>query len=101
MKLAISERDKFLLCLVGSILVVFLVYYFGFRNINDKINTVENEINSLQIKYNDLREKANNAEQYKEDTQKYKLIFDSGLAAYDSGFSQKATLIFTTELICD
>ncbi len=98
MKLAISERDKFLLCLVGSILVVFLVYYFGFRNINDKINTVENEINSLQIKYNDLREKANNAEQYKEDTQKYKLIFDSGLAAYDSGFSQKATLIFTTEL---
>lgn len=98
MKLAISERDKLLLCLVGSILVVFLAYYFGFRNINDKINTVENEINSLQVKYNDLREKANNAEQYKEDTQKYNLIFDGGLAAYDSGFSQKATLIFTTEL---
>lgn len=98
MKLAISERDKFLLCLVGSILVIFLAYYFGFRNFTDKTNELESEINTLQVKYDDLKDKADNAAQYKEDTEKYNLIFDGGLAVYDSGFSQKATLIFTTEL---
>ncbi len=98
MKLGISERDKFLLCLLGSVLVVFLAYYFGFRNYTDKTEALETEINSLKVKYDDLRDKANNAQKYKDDTENYNILFDSGLSLYDSGFSQKATLMFTTEL---
>lgn len=98
MKLAISERDKFLLCLVGSLLLVFLSYYFGFRNFSDKTSALESEISTLQVKYNDLKDKSDNIPKYKQDTENYNRIFEGGLAGYDSGFSQKATLMFTTEL---
>ena len=98
MKLAISERDKFLLCLVGSLLLVFLAYYFGFRNFSDKTSALESEISTLQVKYNDLKDKSDNIPKYKQDTENYNRIFEGGLAGYDSGFSQKATLMFTTEL---
>lgn len=98
MKLAISERDKFLLCLVGSLLLVFLAYYFGFRNFSDKTSSLESEISTLQVKYNDLKDKSDNIPKYKQDTENYSRIFEGGLAGYDSGFSQKATLMFTTEL---
>lgn len=98
MKLAISERDKFLLCLIGSLLLAFLAYYFGFRNFNEKTEALESEISTLQVRYADLKDKADNAEKYKRDTENYNILFEGGLAAYDSGFSQKATLMFTTEL---
>ena len=98
MKLAISERDKFLLCLIGSLLLVFLAYYFGFRNFTEKTDALESEINTLQVKYDDLKDKADNSAQYKQDTENYNILFDGGLAVYDSGFSQKASLMFTTEL---
>lgn len=89
MKLAISERDKFLLCLVGSLLLVFLAYYFGFRNFSDKTSALESEISTLQVKYNDLKDKSDNIPKYKQDTENYNRIFEGGLAGYDSGFSSE------------
>lgn len=78
MKLAISERDKFLLCLVGSLLLVFLAYYFGFRNFSDKTSALESEISTLQVKYNDLKDKSDNIPKYKQDTENYNRIFEGG-----------------------
>lgn len=93
MKLAISERDKLLLCLVGSVLLVFLAWYFGFRNLNDKTAALESEISTLQVKYDDLSAKKSNAKKYAQDTEGYDLLCDAWLSRFDSGFSQKATLI--------
>lgn len=97
-KLSISEHDKFLLCLVGSILIIFLSYYFGFRNYNAKVEELNKEITELQTKRNDLKAKEDKAGQYAADTKLYELMYDAMLLGYDSGFSQKATLLFTTEL---
>lgn len=98
MKLAISELDKLLLCLVGSALLVFLAWYFGFRNLNDKTAALESEISTLQVKYDDLSAKKSNAKKYAQDTEGYDLLCDAWLSRFDSGFSQKATLIFTSNL---
>ena len=98
MKLAISERDKLLLCLVGSVLLVFLSWYFGFRNFNEKTAALESEISTLQVKYDDLNDKKANAKKYAQDTEGYDLLCDAWLSRFDAGFSQKATLIFTSNI---
>lgn len=98
MKHAISERDKFLLCVIGSLLIVFLAYYFGFRGLTEKTAALQSEISTLNTKYTDLKDKAANAEQYAKDTENYNLLYDTLLSNYDSGFSQKATLLFTTNI---
>ena len=98
MKLAISERDKLLLCLVGSVLLVFLSWYFGFRSFNEKTAALESEISTLQVKYDDLNDKKKNAGKYAQDAEGYELLCDAWLSRFDSGFSQKSTLIFTTNI---
>lgn len=92
MKLAISERDKFLLCLVGSLLVVFLAYYFGFRNFSDRTSALESEISTLQVKYNDLKDKSDNIPKYKQDTENYSRILRVALPDTIQAFHRRQRL---------
>lgn len=98
MKLGISERDKMLLCVVASALLVFLAYYFGYRNYTNKTEALNSEIATLQSKYDDLQAKQANVKQYKIDITAFEDEYERIMSKYDSGFSQKATLLFTGAL---
>ena len=98
MKLSISEKDKTLLCVVGCLIVVFLSWFYGFKNFNAKTEALERECAALQTKYNNLKDKAENKKMYEEDTVTYTYAFDETLNKYATGASQKDTLIFVSEL---
>lgn len=98
MKMAISDRDKTLLCVVGCIVMIALAWYFGFSRLTRATEELQTEISSLQTKYNDLKAKAADEEWYIRKTEEDNAFFEEALKDYDAGFSQKATLIFTSEM---
>lgn len=98
MKMTISDRDKTLLCVVGCIVMIALAWYFGFSRLTKATEELQTEISSLQTKYNDLKAKAADEEWYIRKTEEDNAFFEEALKDYDAGFSQKATLIFTSEM---
>lgn len=98
MKMAISDRDKTLLCVVGCIIMIALAWYFGFSRLSKATEELQTEISALQTKYNDLKAKAADEEWYIRKTEEDNAFFEEALEDYAAGFSQKATLIFTSEM---
>lgn len=98
MKFSISQRDKLLLVVLVSALMIFLAYYFGYSSLIKKTSELQTEISSLKTKYNDLQDKAANAEKYEQDTYSYNQYYEETLDEYGTGFSQKATLVFSSDM---
>lgn len=97
-KLSISARDATLLCLVFAILVVFLSYQYGWKMFNEKTDAVNEEIKALQVKYDDLYDKFLHIKEYEEkivaNNDNYGIIINH----FDTGFSQKESLLFSTQM---
>ncbi len=94
----ITEKDKKLLFIVASILIVFCAYFFGFRKITEKNDEMTNEISTLKSTYNNLKIMTANAAGYSEKTEKYSLEITDTMKTFDTGFSQPYTIMFLNEI---
>lgn len=93
----ISSNDKLMLSVLVCVLIIVAAYYFGYRNFQNMTVTVTAEKNALATKYSELNEIKNNVAKYNRETREYNDFFNEALSYYDSGYSQKASLIFTAK----
>ncbi|MBE5939261.1 MAG: hypothetical protein E7266_02590 [Lachnospiraceae bacterium] len=92
----ISDRDKKLLYLLGIVIIVFLSFYFGYRNIVNATDELSREYTTENAKYMDLQKKYSKLDSYTADTEKYKLLYDGILAEYPAGCTQEYIIMFLT-----
>lgn len=97
-KLKISARDKALLCVLFAFVVVFCSYYFVYNKNAQKIKDIENEIVRLNGIYDELKDKYDNKEEYIAKTKAYETYYKESLQAYDTGFSQRETILFSNSI---
>ena len=64
----LSERDKKLLILLVAIGIVALSYFFGYKKLTEKTETLNAEIANLELRHNSLIKIANNEKKYVADT---------------------------------
>lgn len=94
LEMKISERDKKLLILLFSVMVIAAAYYFGYNKIVEQTSQYETEIISLRSKKNDLTSKIANQQKYIADTAAYQQEFDMVLKNYAGGTTQPSSIAF-------
>lgn len=94
----ISDRDKKLLIILFSFMIVAASFFFGYNKIVEKTTAYETEISALKNKKNDLTSKLVNKKKYVEDTKTYKKYFDDTLAQYANGSTQLSSIEFLNNL---
>lgn len=70
MKMNLSKRDKKLLLYVGGILLLVLVYFLFFRNMQESNQAIEREIATLEQEYDRLRLLSEKAGEYTVETER-------------------------------
>lgn len=94
----ISEKDKKLLWVLASVLILFAGYYFGFNKLTEKADDYETQLTQAHAKYNDLSAKYAKRDTYLSDTENYKNKFNTILSNYQNGTSQDTSLIFLNDV---
>ncbi|MGN0373888.1 MAG: hypothetical protein ACI4EN_00180 [Butyrivibrio sp.] len=94
----LKERDKNLLVIVIVALVIFLAYFFGFRNITAKKKTVDEEVVKLTATYTNLKLLASQEQQFKEDIEEYNADTENKFNSFDNGYSQQNTIKFLEQI---
>ena len=92
--LKISERDKKLLLIVATALIVVLAYFFGYQNLSSQADDLSSRKSKLEVTQRDLKEKNNNKDKYLADTTKLQTENRSALSRFDSGSTQPNTINF-------
>lgn len=92
--LEVSERDKKLLLLLMSVLIIVMAYVFGYQKFTDKTSEYEKELKTLKQKEEDLIEKNENIDEYIEDTEKYMTAYNSIISQYGNEVTQPAVIEF-------
>ena len=90
----IKQRELNLLIIMGVILVVFCSYFFGFKNLMAKNDTVSAEVAKLEDKYKNLKNMKAKSEEFKTDTEEYNNNIEQMYSKFDSGASQEYTIKF-------
>lgn len=94
----ITDRDKKILYIFCSLLLVFCAYYFGYNRLNDTNLKLDSEISKLDTEYSALKVMSANEKDYAQKTETYTTEYDSLLASYDSGYSQEYSIMFLKEI---
>ena len=94
----ISEKDKKLLVVLFSVIIIAASYYFGYNKIVDRTSAYESEIATLRSKKTDLTGKLINKKKYVEDTEALKKHFDDTLSKYANGSTQLSSIAFLNNL---
>lgn len=90
----LGQREKNLLIIVGVIIVVFCSYFFGFRNIMAKNESVLQEVKTLTDRRNALKGMQAKVDDYIKDTEDYNKKIDDMYKKFDTGASQEYTIKF-------
>lgn len=93
-KMEISEKDKKLLLVLASVLIVALAYFFGYQKFTKQEKLYQEELAAAQAKEADLMEKAENIEDYIADTETYKKEFEEILGQYGSAITLPSNVDF-------
>lgn len=92
--LKVSERDKKLLIVVMAVLIMALVYFFGYSNLSAQVDELSTKKTSLETTKRDLKEKNNNKQKYINDTDKLSKACTVLIDKYDSTTSQPNAIEF-------
>lgn len=90
----LGQREKNLLIIVGIVLVVFLAYFFGFRNLMTKNDAVADEVKKLTDRHNALKSMKAKVDDYVDDTKEFNEEIEKMYNSFDSGASQEYTIKF-------
>ena len=94
----ISERDKKLLLVLLSVLMLGAAYMLGYQKLSEKADEYKQEYNEMKAKEVDLLEKQNNIEEYEENIIAYENAYNSILSQYGNGVSQIFQIDFLNRL---
>ncbi len=90
----LKQRDINTLIIIGILLVVFLSYFVGFRNLMDKNNAVSDEVAALKQKYDKLVDNKARVDDYEKEIDSYNEQIEELYAEFDSGACQEYTIKF-------
>lgn len=96
--LSMSARDKILLWLLASVLIIVAAYYLGYSKLTDSVNSYEQQLNTAQTKNRQLVQMNADKTRYLEDTENYKKQFNAILAGYDASVKQDAALMYLNSI---
>ncbi len=96
--LTISERDKRLLMVLFSVLIIAAAYYFGYNNIVARTDAFDSEIVTLNSKKRDLTSKVANQDKYVSDTSLFQQKFHETMSKYSTGTTQPTSFYFLNGL---
>lgn len=94
----LGDREKMLLWLVASVMIIVAAYYFGYSKLTAEVTKYEAKVKTAESKLRELQEKTKNKEQYERDTVIYNNRFNSILSAYENGSSQDHSLMFLRDI---
>lgn len=89
-----SNRDKFLLVVIGIAGVILLPYFLYIKDTRDRITNLDNEIVQLTDRYNQLLEYEKNREMYEEGIVKYTEMRDEIIAKYPADIQQASQVMY-------
>ncbi len=98
LNMEISERDKKLLWILASVLIVFIGYYFGFNKLSASADNYETQLTQAHKKYDDLSAKYAKKDTYLNDTEDFKNKYNTVIANYQNGTSQDTSLVFLNDV---
>lgn len=94
----ISERDKKLLFVVLSLLIVGAAYMFGYKNLSEKADEYKKEYNAMKVKEADLIEKQGNIDDYERNIILFENAYNSIISQYGNGITQTFQIDFLNRL---
>lgn len=94
----ITDRDKKILYVLAAIAIVFCGWFFGYRNIAKKSDSLDTEIAQLKVQVNELRTMVAQSDMYRNETMKNEANYKRGLKSFDSGYSQEHSIMFVTDI---
>lgn len=92
MSMEISDRDKTLLYIIASIMILAAAYFFGYKNFMDKRDDYKAQAQSAHEEYLTLIELQKNRKMYVEMTEKLTAAREQILTEYENGYSQSKML---------
>lgn len=92
--LEISSRDKMLLWVLASFLIVICAYFFGYTKLVERVDSTASQLSKARSINAELRQKNANKDTYLADTVNNKNQFNTIISGYANGTSQDASLIF-------
>lgn len=98
LSLEVSDKDKRLLLMLFSVIIIVVAYVFGYQKFSDKTDEYKKELRTLKTKVADLEEKEDNLEQYEEDIVKYKEESADIMMKYGSAVTQPSTIEFLNKI---
>lgn len=87
-----NDTYKKLIFVIASLAILAAAYFFGYRNIEDKTNTLKAECTTLKNRYDDLMSKEVNRQQYIDDTKRDRELYKAKLDEFPSFWSQSEVI---------
>ncbi len=88
MSMEFSDRDKTLLYIVASIVILGAAYFFGYKNFSEKKTAFKAETQTYNDEYASLIELQKNKSMYLTMTDEYAAAREQILGEYENGYSQ-------------
>ncbi len=89
-----SNRDKFLLVVIGIAAVILLPYFLYIKDTRDRITNLDNEIVALEARYQELLEYEKNREMYEKGIVEYTEKRDEIIAKYPADIQQSSQIMY-------
>ncbi len=89
-----SNRDKFLLVIIGIAGVILLPYFLYIKDTRDRIVNLDNEIVQLEARYQELLEYEKNREMYETGIVEYNQKRDDIIAKYPADIQQASQVMY-------
>lgn len=89
-----SNRDKFLLVVIGIAAVILLPYFLYIKDTRDRITNLDNEIVALEARYQELLEYEKNREMYEKGIVEYTEKRDAIIAKYPADIQQSSQIMY-------
>lgn len=89
-----SNRDKFLLVVIGIAAVILLPYFLYIKDARDRITNLDNEIVALEARYQELLEYEKNRKMYEEGIVEFNRLRDEIIAKYPADIQQASTMMY-------
>jgi hypothetical protein len=96
--LKVSDRDKKLLMVLFSVLILAAAYFYGFQNIVAQTDTYQSETRVLKKKQSELIEKSQNKDKYISDTANYNGLFKTITSQYSNATTQVSSIDFINKV---
>lgn len=94
----ISERDKKLLLVLLSVLMLGAAYMFGYKKLSEKADEYKHEYNEMKVKEADLLEKQDGIEDYEKSIIAYENAYNGIIAQYGNGTTQTFQIDFLNRI---